>query len=149
MVVTVSSATSVHIFLHGSGTTREPKKAPDHRCYANIYTFPTSATSVTMSMVVVSVSSWHMCVCYEIMELFYHYKYICQYSRCFFLAFLNLFFIIRVTVGYSSGWRGGFAKPVGCRKVPPGFESPAHRHVVSYIFIFVWAYSSVVRAAGS
>ena len=31
-------------------------------------------------------------------------------------------------VGYSSGWRGGFAKPVGCRKAPRGFESLIHRH---------------------
>lgn len=30
-------------------------------------------------------------------------------------------------VSYSSGWRGGFAKPVGCRKMPRGFESPTHR----------------------
>ena len=47
----------------------------------------------------------------------------------FCLAFLKKIFILRAQhlVGYSRGRRGGFAKPVGCRKVPQGFESPTHR----------------------
>ena len=46
---------------------------------------------------------------------------------------------IQNTVGYSSGWRGGFAKPVGCRKVPPGFESPTHRHYAyTYGLVAQW-----------
>ena len=69
------------------------------------------------------------------------YKFSCQFLILFIVFFkkitpslLTFFKLLynrlarKFLVGYSSGWRGGFAKPVGRSNVPPGFESPTHRH---------------------